>query len=168
MKNFKRVPILTMAMLTVVLVAAPALCPAASPGAMPPASAEGLQNYIVSEDPYTDWELWPGTTELHKGSQPHGAFLTTFVNDIALHSLEEGSKEFTPGSIIVKENFSGSKKLVHVAVMYKAAGYNPDGGDWYWLKYAPDGSVDAEGKVSSCIGCHRLKQDQDWVFTEIP
>jgi LPXTG-motif cell wall-anchored protein len=38
--------------------------------------------------------------------------------------------------------------------MYKVEGYNPEGGDWFWAKYQPDGSVDAAGKVASCAGCH--------------
>lgn len=50
--------------------------------------------------------------------------------------------------------------------MYKIAGYNPDGGDWYWAKYKADGTVEAAGQPKGCINCHRVQQDNDWLFTE--
>ena len=28
-----------------------------------------------------------------------------------------------------------------VTVMYRTKGYNPEGGDWYWAKYNPDGTI---------------------------
>jgi hypothetical protein len=49
--------------------------------------------------------------------------------------------------------------------MYRQAGYNADGGDWFWLKYKPDGAILAEGKVGGCIGCHAAVQMNDWLFT---
>jgi hypothetical protein len=49
--------------------------------------------------------------------------------------------------------------------MYKKAGFNPDAGDFFWLKYTPDGKIEAEGKVEMCIGCHAKAQGGDFLFT---
>ena len=49
--------------------------------------------------------------------------------------------------------------------MYKVAGFDPAGGDWFWVKYAPDGMVLAEGKPKECVSCHGQKKDNDWLFT---
>ncbi|MEJ2691245.1 MAG: cytochrome P460 family protein [Deltaproteobacteria bacterium] len=127
-----------------------------------------LYQYISKTNPYTGWQLWPGTHKLYPGKRPHGAFLTNYVNDIALKSLKVGDKKFPPGSIIVKENYNKAKKLVVITAMYKVDGYNPMGGDWYWLKYTPEGKIEAEGTVTSCIGCHSSMISEDWVFTKKP
>ncbi|MDZ7700459.1 MAG: cytochrome P460 family protein [Deltaproteobacteria bacterium] len=44
--------------------------------------------------------------------------------------------------------------------------YNPDAGDWFWVKYKADGSIAAEGKVNSCISCHSAVKANDYIFTE--
>ena len=42
---------------------------------------------------------------------------------------------------------------------------NPDAGDWFWVKYAPDGKALKEGKPAGCIGCHGAKKDNDYPMT---
>jgi len=72
----------------------------------------------------------------------------------------EGKKGILPDeSIIVKENFGPDKKLAAITVMYKEKGYDPAHNDWFWAKYQPDGTIDAEGKVKGCIDCHGLPKD---------
>ena len=81
---------------------------------------------------YTGWKMWPGKDALYKGTQPHGAFLTTYVNESA-HAAIMGKKGGMPeGAIVVKENYSPQKELAAVTVMYKVKGYNPSVGDWFW------------------------------------
>ena len=43
--------------------------------------------------------------------------------------------------------------------------FNPQVGDWFWLSIAPDGKVQASGKVDACIQCH-IKAKMDYVFTK--
>ena len=137
-------------------------------GKLPVENVEDLKSYITSKNQYTNWELWPGTKELYEGTQPHGAFLTTYVNDIAQDALQADKDTFPNGSIVVKENYNKNKKLAAVTAMYKVKDYNPSDGDWYWIKYLPNGQVEAEGKVGSCIRCHSKMKSKDWVFTEKP
>lgn len=126
--------------------------------------AEKLGEFIFKDKPYTDWPLWPGKGKLYQGTEPHGVLLTTYVNKIALRSIKE-KKGMADGSIIVKENYTPDKKLMAITVMYKIKGYNPDGGDWFWVKYAPDRKVEASGKVEMCISCHAKMKDNDFIFT---
>ncbi|TAL24954.1 MAG: hypothetical protein EPN94_06195 [Nitrospirae bacterium] len=130
---------------------------------LPGPNAEKLYEYIVRYKPYTEWELWPKKGKFYEGAEPHGAPLTTFVNDAAFHSIFE-KKGMADGSIIVKENIA-DKKSVTLTVMYKIKGYNPDAGDWFWAKYNPDGKVEASGKVKGCIDCHSKMKDNDYIFT---
>jgi|Deesub1362A_J573_1020465.scaffolds.fasta_scaffold00093_23 hypothetical protein len=131
---------------------------------LPGADAEKLNEYLVLYNPYKGWSLWPGKKKLYRGTEPHGVLLTTFVNDIALRSIKKktGMKY---GSIIVKENYTPDKKFIALTVMYKIQGYNPEAGDWFWVRYARDGTVQAAGKVKSCIDCHSKRKDNDYIFS---
>ena len=135
--------------------------------AMPAADAEKLHQYLTKDKPYTEWKLWPGKGKLYKGTEPHGALLTTYVNDVALKSIKD-KKGMKDGSIIVKENYMPDKMLAAVTVMYKVKGFNPEAGDWFWMKYAPDGKIEASGKtgmVDMCIGCHAKEKGNDYLFS---
>lgn len=130
---------------------------------LPAAKGKEVIDYL-NQSNYQSWQLWPGKTKLYEGKHPHGAFLTTYVSKGAYTAIEGKTGEIPNGDFIVKENYTPEKKLAAVTVMYKQAGYNPEGGDWFWLKYAPDGTVQKEGKVGGCIGCHTAVKNNDWLF----
>ena len=130
----------------------------------PAADGKAVIEYLNQQKYQDNWQLWPGKSELYKGTHPHGAFLTTYVSAGAYKAIEEKAGGIPDGGFIVKENYSPEKKLAAVTVMYKKSGYNPEGGDWFWLKYAPDGKIEKEGKVGGCIGCHSAVQTNDWLF----
>lgn len=130
---------------------------------LPAAKGKEVIDYL-NQSNYQSWQLWPGKTKLYEGRHPHGAFLTTYVSKGAYTAIEGKTGEIPNGDFIVKENYTPEKKLAAVTVMYKQAGYNPEGGDWFWLKYAPDGTVQKEGKVGGCIGCHTAVKNNDWLF----
>ena len=122
---------------------------------LPPAEAEAFWTYITQTHPYTEWEFWPGYEGIYPGKSPHGAYLKLYANDIAIDAAKAG-KDMPYGAILVKENYSKDEEtLMAVTPMYKVEGYNPEAGDWYWVKYGPDGKAAAEGKVQGCIDCHR-------------
>ena len=131
---------------------------------MPIPSGGDLRQHIIGQEPYKKWSLWPGKGKLYEGTEPHGAFITVYVNDIAVKSIKK-QKGFANNSIVLKENYSPNKKLVAVTVMYKVKGYNPSAGDWFWVKYDADFNVAAEGKVKGCLDCHSDAQGNDYVFT---
>ncbi|WP_027714296.1 cytochrome P460 family protein [Desulfuromonas sp. TF] len=147
------------------LIAAPGLLQAMSHDKdLPAAEGKAVHQYITQTSPYGQWALGPGKDKLYKGTEPHGALLTTYVNEPALQALEKKAP-LPVGSIIVKENYMPDKKLAAVTVMYKKAGFNTQAGDYFWLKYAPDGKIEAEGKAQMCIGCHSAAQGGDFLFT---
>jgi hypothetical protein len=131
---------------------------------LPGPDAKKLNDYITRDDPYRDWGMWPGKGKLYKGTEPHGALLTTFINKAASYSINK-KEGLADGSIIVKENYTADKQFIALTVMYKIAGYNPGGGDWFWVKYSSAGKVEASGKVQVCIDCHSKQKDNDYLFT---
>ena len=130
--------------------------------------AAKIWNTIQKDDYRDTWQLYPGKGKLYAGTHPHGAFLTTYVNGPAMEGLTSGAKELPYGSILIKENYKPDKTLAAITVMERVKGYNPDAGDWFWVKFSPKGEVmtkDVEkdgkkktvslaGKPKGCIGCH--------------
>jgi hypothetical protein len=130
----------------------------------PGPDAEKLNEYILKYNPYRAWGLWPGKGNLYKGTEPHGSLLTTFVNGTAFYSIKK-KNGMADSSLVVKENYTADKKFIALTVMYKIKGYNPEAGDWFWVKYGPDGKAEVSGKVKECIDCHRKMKDNDFIFT---
>jgi hypothetical protein len=106
----------------------------------------------------------PGYESLAMVKSPHGEWVRVLANPIALKAAREGKKILPGGAIIMKENYDKDKKLVALTPMYRVKGFNPEGGDWFWVKYAPDGTAMAEGKIQGCIDCHATVKDTDWRF----
>ncbi len=131
---------------------------------MPLPDAGDLRHHIIGHMPYKTWDLWPGKGKMYEGTEPHGALLTTYVNDIALRSIK-AKKGFKNNSIIVKENYTPKKQLAAITVMYKVNGYNPSAGDWFWVKYDPSFKTLKQGKVKGCLNCHGNAKMNDYVFT---
>jgi len=139
--------------------------PAESVVPLPGPYAETVYRYITIEDPYKDWQVWPGKGKKIKGRAPLD-YITTYVNDNALYSIKVGRK-MANGSLIVTENYtSEGKKLAGLFVMYKIKKYNPAGGDWFWAQYDRQGKKIVSGKAEACIECHTKVKDNDYVFTE--
>jgi hypothetical protein len=134
-------------------------------GNMPAADGKAVYEYITQTSPYQTWPLYPGKDKFYKGQHPHGALLTSYVNDVALAGIQNKVGTLSDGAIIIKENYMPDKALGAVTVMYRVKGYDPDAGDWFWAKYKADGSIEKEGKVAGCISCHRAVIMNDWIFT---
>lgn len=131
----------------------------------PAPDGEAVVDYITRENPYHQWDLWPGKGKMYDGQHPHGAYLTTYVSPLAYGAIEEKDGEILNNSFIVKENYTPEKELAAITVMYKKDDYNPESGDWFWLKFTPEGEIQKEGKVAGCINCHQKVKDNDWLFT---
>jgi hypothetical protein len=130
-----------------------------------PANGAAVWDHLKKEGYAKKWKLWPGTTPLYKGPEPHGAFLTTYVNDVAYKAITGKKGKFPDGAIIAQDNFSKDKKLKNIDVMYKVKGYNPKEGDWFWVQLRTDGRILSEGKIDECIKCHVAQKGNDYVYT---
>jgi len=153
--------------LTMLVVAGLALagCAAEPAPTGPETDGVALRDYITNTTKYTDWKMWPGKQALYLGTEPHGMLLTTYVTDGAFSAIDGKKGSIPDRSIIVKENYMPDKTLAAITVMYKVKGYDQANNDWFWLKYAPDGTIDVSGKVQMCIDCHGGQKANDFIFT---
>jgi len=128
---------------------------------LPGPDPQRIWDYITRVSPYKNWSYWPDHQDFQKGKAPHGSLHRVFVNDRALASQKPPLRN---GSIQVKENYNQKKQLKAITVMVKISGYHPEGGDWYWVKYHPNGKARPFGKVGGCIDCHGERAQNDFVM----
>ena len=130
-------------------------------------------------DGYQEWKL---TTPVYKGGSPHGKYVRLFSTWVTVDG-----KHFP---IIVKENYGGrgvtleaatkepKKWLKAVTIMLqREADYDKANQNWYYVKYAPDGTVAknpagmqlagrvAKGMNKGCIACHSQAGGDDYLFS---
>jgi hypothetical protein len=128
---------------------------------MPGPNAAEFWNYITKTSPYKEWKFWGDHSGMQPGNAPHGPFHKVYVNDTILNA---DSIPVPYGSMVVKESFNDIKKMTAITVMYKVKDFNPEAGDWYWVRFSTEGKSGPEGKVDMCIGCHKAKADNDYIF----
>jgi hypothetical protein len=139
---------------------------------MPAQTFEGKFWTYLKGSRYTQWAPVPGQSgDAYAGQSPHGATLKMYLNRAAAGR----PVELPDSSILVKENYGpDGKTLMAITVMYRTKNYNPEAGDWYWIKYLPDGRVDQKqtptgpvmlaGKPKGCIECHVAAEGGDYAF----
>ena len=188
----KRKKIATRVALTLMLAAGAALA-AGGPGqgAMSGKGAMQPQKMVKppfgsSEDQKFAQELWPKLKaegydkvqgHLYVGGPPHGKVREVMEGVIdgrlVISKTNYGGKDIT----IDKVKADPQKYLKAVTVMVKRPGYDPEDKDWFWIKYAPDGTVMknkkgmalagrvAKGMPIGCISCHQSASGSDFVFS---
>lgn len=125
-----------------------------------------LWERITEEADYHTYQFWPGHEGLSPGQAPHGVFHKVYVNRPLYQALPREDKTAPNGSIIVKENYSADEELMAITVMAKVESFDPEHGDWFWAKYAPDGEIGAEGAVGGCIDCHAGMESNDYIIIQ--
>jgi hypothetical protein len=153
---FKNVPIVVRIALFSALALFVVACQGGDGAAeLPEADGAALMEYVLETDPYTEWGTWPSDewndfdANLASGA-PHGNVVRIYVNDIALEAADSFDGSLPEGSMIAKENYVGTDpanpgELDAVTIMYKVDGFNPDAGNWFWIKAKPSGEqIDAE------------------------
>jgi hypothetical protein len=152
-------------MVVVVFILALPLPIVAADSRTPIADGRTIWSHLKGSDYRKTFMLWPETREFAKGRSLHGSLISIYVNRTALDGINGKQGSMPLGSLIVMENYNEGKVLQNIVVMFKARSYNPSGGNWFWAKYAPDGTIETEGRVSPCIGCHTDKKGNDYLFT---
>ncbi len=120
-------------------------------------------------------------TRPYEGLEPHGFMLETLYDEITVGGHT--------GTVVVKRNYgpegvsleevanNPSDHLAAITVMFRRAdGYDSETGNWFWVKYFPDGSLDqnpagrklaglvGKGADAGCIPCH-MGAGEDMLFT---
>lgn len=122
------------------------------------------------------------------GAKPHGEYLELHWGDVTVDGHT--------GFVVVKKNYDGAgvsetavardraRFLSSITVMFRrAAGYDADNQDWFWVKYGPGGALFsktvgtrdvalagriAKGKApesnTGCIYCHASAGGRDYIF----
>ena len=126
-----------------------------------------MQAYLDVQNYSEDWAFYPGKGKLYEPEtpSPHGALLTTYVNEAVLQAIEDKRGVLPEGSIIIKENYMPDRTYVGATVMYKVKGYDPSNNDWFWVKWDAQATIEEEGKVQGCITCHGFRRVNDFIWT---
>ena len=151
--------LLAATLLSMGIVMAMAACTGSEEGKLPDTTEASMLAYLEEVDYQANWSLWPDSTEKYPGEDPHGALLTIRMNDAAFNAVGGTMPE---GAIIVKDNHKPNGDLAAITVMYKQEGYDPDNGDWFWLKNTTDGSDNRAGMLGGCQDCHVDGVDYVW------
>jgi hypothetical protein len=138
----------------------------------PDATPEAVWSHLEDAQYQASWSFWPGREPYYSGTEPHGALLNTYLNELASEGLQamltqEAVTELPYGSILVKQNHMPDSTLAAVTVMYKVEGYDPEHKDWWWMKRLADGTVEASGQPEGCITCHLQARDWDYLITAL-
>ena len=127
-------------------------------------SGARLWQRIAEEADYKSYAEHPGHEGIRPGQSPHGRFHIVYINKLLADALPLPDRRAPVGTIIVKENLTAEKELDALTVMVKVEGYDPAHNDWFWAKFAPDGTVQAEGSPGGCIKCHEGMVHNDYVI----
>jgi len=129
----------------------------------PEPNPDKLWRYITEGVPYDTWGFWDDHKGLQPGAAPHGPFHKVYVNKRGLDSMRAPVQY---GTLIVKDNYGDEMgtDLKAVTVMYKVKGYNSEAGDWFWVKYTPEGKAEKFGSPQGCIDCHASMVDHDYIM----
>lgn len=119
----------------------------------------------------TIWEQLP--TPKSDPTHETGGFAVVYANDAARGALKDGRAPKLPaGSVIVRETRvspEAERPVLLVAMVKRAPGFNPKGGDWEFLVLDPSlAKVKERQKTGSCLKCHAAQQENDFVFPVPP
>ena len=113
---------------------------------------------------YRSWPLIPGSEALSKGTGPHGDFITTYVNPVALKAIESKAEAMPEGALIIKDNFTEEKEYRSTVIMKKIDG------KWFWGTLKPFGVARSAGngidsrRGKTCLNCHTKDGLKDGVY----
>ena len=121
-------------------------------------TGEAIFAWLNGEQYRETWQLLPGTSLLHAGTEGHGALLTTYVDPVAMEALERAERSMPAGAAIVVEDYLADSTLSTISVMARV--YDPDGesGEWRFVRFGTAGEVEA-GPMDACRSCHVLEPD---------
>jgi hypothetical protein len=91
------------------------------------------------------------------------------TNPEAITNFKAGRSPMPAGTVVVKEKhqteFAWDPPDEYGAMVKREAGYDPDHGDWEYLYVvrSPEKKV-SRGRMQSCIDCHSIAKDTDYLF----
>lgn len=120
----------------------------------------------------------------YEGVEPHGAVLEVFYSKLTVDGFTGDvavKRNYGPPGVEIEEVMANAAAhLGKITVMFKReAGYDDENGNWFYVRYLPDGSVDldddgmgiklagriAKGMDTGCIACHLAAPGDDFLFS---
>jgi hypothetical protein len=141
------------------------------PAASDNSEVQGYQtwNRVNREPAMMDAARAAMCAQMVKTQNPHqNKFIAVFVNDVGKQAmLFQKQPKFPRGTAIVKQklaNPTSTEPEALTAMIKRAEGYNPEGGDWEYLVLTGNGStVVSRGRNESCQACHALYKNTDFI-----
>lgn len=103
-------------------------------------------------------------------SDDHRAYVDIYLNEIAKEYYILEKSKFPVGSIVIKPLYPQKKRenLSRLMIMMKMEdGYDSNNGNWWYGIYDKTGTESYEhGRIISCIRCHEVAEDTDYMFSE--
>ena len=119
---------------------------------------------------------FPHWKSLHKlnievlKSHAHRAWFDMYANTLAKKAYVEKLSLFPVGSIVLKTLYPDPKRseTAKLTIMIKMEkGYDTENADWWYGVYDETGMEGYnQGKIKSCIKCHRKVKETDYMFSE--
>jgi len=112
--------------------------------------------------------------KIKHGPHAHTAILV-YMNEPAAQVFSRGDKVYPAGSVIVKQkrilgfyDYKSGKNISRAengvgGMVKRAAGYDPDHGDWEYFYFEDKSKIQA-GRIQSCVQCHEGAKSTDYVF----
>ena len=108
----------------------------------------------------------------------HGGNDETVVRDVYFKDGQVPVNGIYPVGTIIVKHLKNSEGIVEerTAVVKRGNDFNAEGGDWEWLKLAPDGKIarDENGNAmrganlmnGMCLQCHTAAKAKDYVYSK--
>lgn len=116
------------------------------------------------------WKSWYKLNPEILESEAHAAMVDIFVNEKAKKPYETEASVYPVGAIVVKPLYADAKRgeCVRIVVMVKMpAGYDSENGDWWYGVGDETGSeMYYQGKLRTCIACHKAVEETDYMFSK--
>jgi hypothetical protein len=123
-----------------------------------------------SEFTFPSWKSLHKLTNEALKSHSHRAWFDIYVNTVANKAYLAKLSLFPVGSIVVKPLYPDPQRseTARLTIMMKMEkGYDSENGDWWYGVYDETGMKGRhQGKIQSCIKCHTLAKETDYMFSE--
>lgn len=133
-------------------------------------SSSEIQNQKVDKFTFPFWKNMNLLNKYTIESEDHRAYADIYVNDLAKEPYIRESENFPVDSIIVKPLYPKNKRenITRLVIMMKMKdGYDSKNNNWWYGVYDKSGiTAYHQGKIASCITCHEVAKDTDYLFSE--
>jgi hypothetical protein len=139
-------------------------------GEPPSPEAEALWKHINQPPGFKKWGTWSNFLQLRRSrcGTAYGYYMRVYINDTALKAK---SATLPVGAILIREGqnmgantYAPNGQIMSYNLMYKAKGFNPKGGNWFWATYSGTGQVRDSGVLTECIKCHQTAWNNDYIL----